>query len=89
MTEEVFKEAVKLNGRVEDLKIAKREIGSYDSSKYKIAYLKRDSIAPYKWEILPEWKMRCIEDILQRHDLMIREEIEKEINSIKQKIEDL
>lgn len=42
-----------------------------------------------KWETVSEYSMRAISDILDKHDNMIREEIEEEIAEIERQIEAL
>lgn len=42
-----------------------------------------------KWETVSEYTMRSISDILDRHDKIIREEIDEEIAEIKRQIEEL
>lgn len=41
------------------------------------------------WKTVSEWAMNSISDILDKHDKMIREEIDEEITKIKREIESL
>ena len=41
------------------------------------------------WSLVGEYKMRDISDILDRHDKMIRQEIDDEIAKITKQIEEL
>lgn len=81
MTQEQYNRAVEINGRLNELKEVKKEIDSTSSSV--LSYCDRE-YTPYA-----EWKMCSISDILDRHDKMIREEIDSEIEKLKKEIEEL
>lgn len=83
MTQEQYKRAVEIGNRLEELKIAKSEIFNDEAFLY---YGHKDdyNIAPCS-----ERPMNYIRDILDRHDKMIREEIDNEIEKLKKEIEKL
>lgn len=81
MTQEQYNRAVEINNRLEELTMVKDEIGS--TSNHFLSYCNSD------YTPCAEWKMRDISDILDRHDKMIREEIDSEIEKLKKEIEEL
>lgn len=84
MTEEQFHRAVRINDRLEELARVKKEID--DTSKHRLWYA-------YKgcddYRLTSEWVMKYISDLLDKHDLMIRQEIDNEIEQLKAEIETL
>lgn len=89
MTQEQFNTAIRLHERLKELREVKKEIE--DTEKHRLWYAKRyyPMTGTTKWETVSEDTMRSISDILDRHDKMIREEIEEEIAKIKRQIETL
>lgn len=89
MTQEQYQTAIRLHERLEALNEVKKEIE--ETEKHRLWYAKRydPMTETTKWETVSEYSMRSISDILDRHDKMIREEIEEEIASIKRQIEAL
>lgn len=89
MTQEQFNTAIRLHERLETLNEVKKEIK--DTSKHRLWYAERydPMTGSTTWETVSEYTMRSISDILDRHDKMIREEIDKEIVEIKRQIEEL
>ena len=89
MTQEQFNTAVKLHHRLEALSKVKEEIA--DIEKHRLWYA--ESYSPMcgttKWDAVSECAMRDISDILDRHDRMIRQEIDDEIAKITKQIEEL
>ena len=84
MTQEQFQRVVMINDRLEELARVKKEID--DTSNHRLWYaLKGDS----DWWLTSEWVMRYIGVLLDKHDLMIRQEIEEEIERLKKEIETL
>lgn len=82
MTQEQYEKAVAINIRLEQLHKVKEEIS--DTSKYLLTYCKKYGYKPCYQYTLP-----YIADILDRHDKMIREEIDAEIEKLKKEIETL
>lgn len=84
MTEEQFHRAVRINDSLEELARVKKEID--DTSKHRLWYA-------YKgcddYRLTSEWVMKYISDLLDKHDLMIRQEIDNEIEQLKAEIETL
>lgn len=89
MTQEQFNTAIKLHHRLEALSKVKEEIA--DSKKHRLWYAERYSpmCGTTQWDTVSECAMRDISDILDRHDKMIRQEIDDEIAKITKQIEEL
>ncbi len=89
MTQEQFNTAIKLHHRLEALSKVKEEIA--DSKKHRLWYVKRHDpmCGTTKWNTVSKYAMRDISDILDRHDQMIRQEIDDEIAKITKQIEEL
>ena len=89
MTQEQFNTAIKLHHRLEVLAKVKEEIA--DIEKHRLWYAERydPMCGTTKWETASEHRMRDISDILDRHDQMIRQEIDDEIAKITKQIEEL
>lgn len=82
MTQEQYNRAVEINNRLEELEEVKKEING--TSKHLVTYCKQDDYEPcYRYT------MKYISDILDRHDKMIREEIDNEIKKLKKEIEEI
>ena len=87
MTQEQYNRAVQINERLTDLNGTKKNIG--DTTKHRLWYAYNDGEFGSDWRLAPEWAMRSISDILDKHDLMIRQEIDEEIERLKKEIETL
>lgn len=89
MTKEQFQTAIRLHERLEALGEVKKEIA--ETEKHRLWYAKRydPMCGTTKWDTVSEYAMRSISDIIDRHDKMIREEIDEEIVEIKRQIEEL
>lgn len=85
MTQEVFKRVVSINSRLKALEDAKKQITA--TVKHRLSYLYKSCNGGYS--LCPDWAMNPISDILDRHDAMIRQEIDEEIESLKKEIETL
>lgn len=84
MTKEQFLRAVQINGRLENLARVKKEID--DTSKHRLWYAWKGQS---DYRLTPEWVMKYISELLDKHDLMIRQEIDEEIERLKAEIETL
>ena len=89
MTQEQFNIAIKLHHRLEALSKVKEEIA--DIEKHRLWYAERYSpmCGTTHWDTVSECAMKHISDILDRHDRMIRQEIDDEIAKITKQIEEL
>ena len=89
MTQEQFNTAIKLHHRLEALSEVKEEIA--DIEKHRLWYAVRYSpmCGTTQWDTVSEYVMQNISDILDRHDKMIRQEIDDEIAKITKQIEEL
>lgn len=88
MTPEQFLIAIRLHERLEALGKVKKEI-EQNRLLYAREYDNPIIRCYSKWESVGEHLMHSISDILDRHDKMIREEIDEEIAKIKRQIEEL
>lgn len=86
MTQEQFQRAVRINDRLEELARVKKEID--ETSKHRLWYAEKSSCGS-DYRLISEWVMRYISDLLDKHDLMIRQEIDNEIEQLKAEIETL
>lgn len=84
MTQEQYQRAVKINNRLEELAQVKKEIG--ETTKHRLWYAWKGQS---DWRLTSEWAMQYISDLLDKHDLMIRQEIDNEIEQLKAEIETL
>lgn len=85
MTQEQFEQAVRINRRLNGLEKVKEEIKSTDNNR--LTYSNKSCSG--SWDLCSPYIMRLIDEILDKHDLMIREEIDKEIETLKKEIETL
>ena len=84
MTEQQYKRAVWIYERLNTLERVKKEIN--DSYKHRLSYIwKGDS----EWRACDDWDMKEIGELLDKHDTMIRAEIEVEISDLLNEIETL
>lgn len=86
MTEEQYNEAIKIYNRLGELEVALEVINGMDN--HKLSYLEKCSNGSYD-RIVSVYSLRPIGDILDRHDIAIREEISDEIAILKAKIAEL
>lgn len=86
MTEEQYKRAVQISNRIETLNNVKKEIeGTRD---HRLWYAEK-STSSSDFRLCSEYWMRDISDILDKHDLMIRQEIDDMIEQLKAEIKTL
>lgn len=89
MTPEQFNTAIKLHHRLEALSKVKDEIANTKEHRLWYAGKRSSSYSSDDWSLVSEYRMRDISDILDRHDRMIRQEIDDEIAKITKQIEEL
>lgn len=82
MTQEQYNRAVDINKRLEELEIVKKELNI--PSRFILTYCDTDDDEPCL-----RWTIAYIADILDRHDKIIREEIDAEIERLTKEIETL
>lgn len=82
MTEEQFNRAVQIHNRINALESVRKEI--QDSKEHKLSYAYQN--CNRDWNLCAAWSMRPIGDILDCHDKMIRQEIDEEIQKLKDEI---
>jgi len=84
MTQEQYNRAVWINNRIGELEKVKAEIK--ETTKHRLWYAWKGES---DWRLTSEWEMRYISKLLDKHDLMIRAEIDEEIEKLKAEIETL
>jgi len=89
MTQEQYIRAVQINNRINHLNETLEHIKDTKKHRLWYAYKVTDSCLSDSWNLTAEWAMSRIGDILDKHDLMIRQEIEEEIEKLKKEIETL
>lgn len=85
MTEEKFKKVIEINNRLKSLGLVKEKIK--DKSIHRLSYTRKfseDDYAPVHERI-----MMNISELLDKHDNMIRAEIDEEIEKLKKEINEL
>lgn len=87
MTQEQYKRAVEIGKELADLNDTKENIKK--TREHRLWYAYNDGEFGSEWRLTPEWAMRNISDILDKHDIMIRQEIDEEIEKLKKEIETL
>ncbi len=87
MTIEQYNRAVQINNRLGELQQVKKEIEN--KKKHRLWYACDMGEFNSRWVLTHEWEMRQIGKILDKHDLMIRQEIDEEIERLKAEIETL
>lgn len=85
MTEEQFKRAVEINNRIRELGEVKKGIADEQNHRLSCSYRTCDG----GYDIYSEYDMRPIAYILDKHDKMIREEIDEEIRRLQEEIKEL
>lgn len=84
MTDKQYTRAVQISKRIEELEKVKKEIK--ETTKHRLWYAEKYERS---WELTSEWLMLYISEIIDKHDLMIRQEIDDEIERLKREIETL
>ena len=84
MTEEQYSRAIAIDSRIGELEKVKNEIK--EMTKHRLWYAWQGE---REWKLTSEWVMRYISKILDKHDLMIRQEIDEEIEKLRQEIKTL
>lgn len=85
MTEQQFNRACEIKDRLSALADVKKQIEG--TSSHRLYYAIKDCDGNFR--CCPGWAMRTISEILDKHDKMIRQEIDDEIESLKKEIEKL
>lgn len=84
MTTEQYTRAIQISERLKDLEQVKKAISSTTRSR-----LTYEIESDRGYAALPSWELKPIGNILDRHDKMIREEIDQEIEALTKEIEAL
>lgn len=85
MTEQQYNRACEIKDRLEALAKVKKEIT--DKASHRLYFACKNCDGDFR--ICPDWLMRPIAELLDKHDRMIRQEIEEEIERLKKEIEEL
>lgn len=78
MTQEQYNRAVMISHRIADLERLKRDLSP--KKERRLTYVDNE------YSPLPEWLMRNISDLLDKHDAMIRNEIDFEIKTLMEEV---
>lgn len=78
MTQEQYKRAVEINDRIRELNEVKEEIK--DKTEYRLSYIWKRSSGD--WSPVSSYVMKNISNILDKHDEMIRQEIDDTLSKI-------
>lgn len=84
MTPELYERVVEIHERIETLEEIKKYIADKSTHRLYFAYKNID-----EFRCCPDWSMRPIADLLDKHDRMIRQEIDEEIERLTKEIETL
>lgn len=84
MTEQQYNRAVEISNRLDALYDTKKCIENTSTHRLYFAYK-----CTNEYRCCPDWAMRPIAELLDKHDRMIRQEIEDEIERLKKEIEEL
>lgn len=85
MTQEQFQRAIAIHNRLDELGRVKEEIK--ETASRRLTYSMESGSSG--WKVCWPNTMRLIGDILDKHDLMIRKEIDEEIERLEKEIETL
>lgn len=85
MTEQQYNRACQIKDRLSELADVKKEIK--ETSRHRLYFAYKDCGGDFR--CCSDWTMRYISEILDKHDRMIRQEIEEEIETLKKEIEKL
>lgn len=85
MTEQQYNRAIAIYERINDLVRVKKEIAGTED--HRLSYTWKTSSR--EWSVCDTWDMMKIGEILDKHDLMIRQEIDEEIERLKAEIKRL
>ena len=91
MTVEQFTTAIQLHHKLEKLNKVKSEIENTKHQRHRLCYIRQLKV-PYGktgWEDCDANCLQIVGEILDRHDLQIRAEIDAKIENIKKQIENL
>lgn len=81
MKEEQYTRAIQIHHRIEKLESIKEDLSRVDNKLTYVSKSKGEELYPYDF--------KNISDILDKHDLQIRSEIDAEIESLRNEIETL
>ena len=83
MTEEQVNKVVETHKEIEALNCVKHALGLEE--RVRLSYMENNKV----WEHIPLLKLLPIDDILKKHDKMIRQEIDARITELKEELEKL
>lgn len=87
MTEEQIKKVVENHKTIYVLNCVKQVIGAKE--KTRLSYIEDLGTDARAWEPISLFKLLAIEDIMDKHDKMIRQEIDERIAELKKELEEL
>ncbi len=87
MTDEQYQKALDIHKRIGELKQVKECIKR--TEQHRLRYARNSGDFGNSWCLVSEWDMRNISDILDKHDKMIRAEIDEEIERLIEEIKNV
>lgn len=87
MDKETYNKALAISNRLSQLQEVKEELE--DTHSHYLTYAERAALSGDSDFLCHKWKMEHISTILDKHDKMIRQEIDDEIASLNKEIEGL
>lgn len=82
MTEEQFKKVCELNAKLESFHDIKREV--FGAKEARLSYVYSNAVSDNA--VHSKFALKAIAQIINRHDKMIREEVDKEIRKLQEEI---
>lgn len=87
MDKETYNRAVAISNRLSQLQEVKKELK--DTHNHYLTYARKADSLEECNSLCADWRMKYISVILNRHDKMIRQEIDDEIVALNKEIEEL
>ena len=87
MTEEQIKKVVENHKTIYTLNYVKQIIGAKE--RIRLSYIEDLGTDARAWEPIPILKLLAIKDIMDKHDKMIRQEIDERIAELEKELEEL
>jgi len=87
MDKETYNRAVAISNRLSQLQKVKEELE--DTHNHYLTYARKANSLGERDSLCADWKMEYIGVILDKHDKMIRQEIDDEIAALNKEIEEL
>lgn len=87
MTAEQYQQVISIDNRINQLEKVQEEIK--ETKTHYLTYCKKETDSSLGYSICADYIIRYISDILDKHDIQIRKEINAEILKLKESIKDI